>query len=145
MQFGVILEGDGEAGREIMKSYVKRLMAPDLMRSPFVQKEVYFNPGFGAWVFYLKPFYPNAYALGFPVGILPWVLHAPAWVLWAFSIIGGFMLFSGVAHSGFYYYLWCRAGLKRDGFKGKVKYLGSREILRLALVERWDFGTERSL
>ena len=129
--FGVTVEH--EAAAVLFFSKVnKRLGVEDMVKNPFEGRILQVERGF--YVVDMKPIYPNmswVFALPGFLGLL--ILgHLVWWVLLSFSIWGLF----GFFWSRFFFFLMLWVGLRKVGYRGRVRLLRGDETLR-GVMNRW--------
>ena len=98
----------------------------DIVRNPFKTK--YKNIGKGVHAYLIEPLWPPVYwwsVIPFAAGIF----FGKAWII----IIGSIMGSIGFFWSAPFYHLLLRIGLRRAGYKGRIKHISSGAALRVVL------------
>jgi hypothetical protein len=118
--------------REFFNRFKAKLTTPfNLLSSPFSKKLLY-TGGAGFYAFFLDIAWLRFYWLGLVLLATCFVLRAPV----GWFIIPGIMTLMYVFWSPSLYLLLFKLGLRKAGFKGKVKRLGVEAFCDGALL--WD-------
>lgn len=103
----------------------------NLFKSPFNKNRIWFDQAVGLGVFNLEISWPPLYLIGFLGIAASWYFHLrPGWFILP-VIMSSLVLFWIPA----FYILMFRLGLKKAGYKGKVKRIGLADVLVEIL---WD-------
>lgn len=110
----------------------KRLKNNNYIENPFNGRVITLPDKFlqttQRFIFDLEPIWPKFYKVGFYVLIIPMFFEATRTIWWA---LPGVLIFStGFFWSSRFHYLILKLGLKKAGYKGKVKLLKQQAIIK---------------
>jgi len=109
----------------------------DMVKNPFIVKSAKFlNQQNFFYVLSIRPVYPQVFLFGYMlVGIFLFLGWFNAFLILPFSLAATHFLWSK-----YFYQLIFFLGLRKVGYKGKIKYFKNQEIIKRLL-----FGTDRNL
>lgn len=113
-----------------MQQSNERLQNDNIVKNPFNGriKKIYSNKGKDSYVIIMNPIYPRIYLIGLFLMVVP-LFFTGFYVSW--WLLPGAIIFSlGIFWSKIFVLLGLFIGLRKHGYKGKVKYLSNNEIIR---------------
>lgn len=125
--FAVILE-ESEIVREYFATVDERLGSPDFFSNPFKGGVLTFGREDFLAVVCMEPLYPPVWYAG-PLFLAAYFLFSAWWLL----IPAAFFSVLGVFWSPLFFFLLLRAGLRRAGYTGPVRYVNPGSAWRWLL------------
>lgn len=121
------VEIEGGKGLSFMKDTQLRLQNPSLAQNPFQGKIVNMQSQGNKdyYLIHMKPIYPRIYLMG-----LLWMMIAFMFNGVGVWLLPGILLFgTGAIWSKFFFYSVMRIGLRKQGYKGKIRLLGYNNMI----------------
>lgn len=128
--FGVEVR-ETEELKWFLKEINKKIKVNDMVKNPFFIKIKRFVSRDRVFlIFKIDPIWPNFSFIGYPILIVWWMIIQR---FSFFFLIPLAICFSGVFWTSYFFYLSCRLGLMKAGYKGYIKRLGSKDIIGLCV------------
>lgn len=114
--------------KEFFNETIDRLKEENIVKNPFRGKIFSITkPPLDYYILDLTPVYPKIHAIGIYLLVIAFIFGGFSLWLLPGAIIYSFGFFS----SSLFYYLMVILGLRKKGFKGKVKLVGKTRIIRV--------------